>query len=354
MEKIVVFTPSLNIGGIERILLTYSKGLASNGYAVTYLTLSHKGDFDFIACDNLDYENLGVKRLRNALFALIRFFRKAKPDVILVANETTLIIYLAKILSGIKVKIITSQHNYFDLYEKVGFKLIFVPKYIYPLCFKVIAVSDGIRKMLINNFNVPPRKVVTICNPIDTAEIRTLSMEPISNVPNDYILFVGRFDKVKNILFLLDSFSVFCKEYPHFKLLLLGGGEEEKNIVDKIRALGLQDSVSILGIKPNPYPYIKNARIVVLTSLTEAFPTVLLESLLLGTTIVSTPTQGAVDILQKGKYGYISNSFLSIEEFSNLLVKAEKNPLAKDSLIDYVTDNYNLTLKVKEFETLWK
>lgn len=64
MEKIVVFTPSLNIGGIERILLTYAKGLAAKGYEVIYLTLSGQGDYEYEPVENLTYSNLGVKRLR--------------------------------------------------------------------------------------------------------------------------------------------------------------------------------------------------------------------------------------------------------------------------------------------------
>lgn len=354
MEKIIVFTPSLNIGGIERILLTYAKGLAEKGYDVTYLTISNQGDFEFKTSKNLVFENLGIKRLRQALFALIKFLRKNKPDIILCANQATMMIYIAKVLSGISSKIITSHHNYYENYLEMNFKNKFVPKFIYPRCFKTIAVSNGIRSMLINDFKINSDKIVTISNPIDILQIEEQVNEMVNNLPHEYILFVGRFDKVKNITLLIDAFKLFNQKFPDVKLLFIGGGPESGRIIDHIRQLDLQNMVEILGVKSNPFPYIKNAKIVVLSSISEAFPTVLLESLVLGTTIVSTPTPGARDILKNGKYGYISDSISDVNDFYTKLVQGYSKPLDTNILKEYALSNYNLGLKIMEVEKLWK
>jgi len=354
MEKIVVFTPSLNIGGIERILLTYAKGLAEKGYQVTYLTLSKKGDFEFQTTENLYLKNLGVSRLRQALFALIKFLKVNKPDIILCANEATFMIYIAKVLSGSKAKIITSHHNYYENYMDMSFKKTFVPKFVYPRCSKVIAVSEGIRKMLINDFKIKSNKVITISNPIDILEIQNKSIQIVNDLPNQYILFVGRFDKVKNIPFLIDAFKLFNKKFPEIKLLLIGGGSELDVIVDYIDQADLKNKIELLGIKSNPFPYIKNAKIVVLSSKSEAFPTVLLESLILGKTIVSTPTYGGIDILKDGKYGYISKSISDVNDFYEKLVQAYLNPLDTEVLINYASSNYQLTLKVNQLQKTMK
>lgn len=350
MEKIIVFTPSLNIGGIERILLTYAKGLADKGYKVTYLTLSDQGDFKLKATENLAFENLGIKRLRQALIALVKFLKKNKPDVILCANDATLMVYIAKVLSGIKTKIITSHHNYYENYLDLNFKNTFVPKFVYPCCFKVIAVSEGIRKMLLNDFHIKPNKVVTISNPIDIEQIQYQANEMVNSLPHEYILFVGRFDKVKNIPFLIDAFNLFNKKFPDVKLLLIGGGPESDMIIDYIKHSGLQNSVELLGVKSNPFPYIKNAKIVVLSSISEAFPTVLLESLVLGKTIVSTPTYGGMDILKNGKYGYISKSISDITNFYENLVQGYLKSFDPSVLEDYASSNYQLNLKVIELQ----
>lgn len=353
MEKIIVFTPSLNIGGIERILLTYAKGLAQKSYEIIYLTLSNQGDFEVKSFDNLTFENLGVSRLRQSLFALVNFFRTNKPDIILCANDATMMVYAAKILSGSSIKIITSQHNYYANYLDMGFKKTFVPKYIYPRCHKVIAVSEGIRTMLINDFNLKTNQVVTISNPIDVLQIQQQSTETISNVAKDYILFVGRFDKIKNIPLLIDAFKIFNKKFPEVKLVLIGGGEELNLIKDYIIEKELKQEIQILGVKSNPFPYIKNAKIVVLSSISEAFPTILLESLVLGVTIVSTPTPGGIDILQNGSYGYISDNLFDVHHYSEKLIQAYLKPMDSSKLVDYATLNYNLDLKIVELERLW-
>ncbi|PVH25607.1 glycosyltransferase [Sphingobacterium corticibacter] len=354
MEKITVFTPSLNIGGIERVLNTYAKGLAEKGYPVTYLTVYSKGELDIVASDNLEYQHLGTKRLRDSLFALVRYFRNNRPDIVFVANDATLIVYVAKLLSGVSFKIISSQHNYYDIYAKVGVKQTFVAKYIFPLCFKVVAVSEGIRSMLIKNFHLKADRVVKIYNPIDLSLINKYALDPVCDLPQEYLLFVGRFEKVKNIPLLLDAFSKFHQAYSNVKLLLIGGGPEEQFITSYIQELGLENAVKNLGIKSNPFPYINNAKVIVLSSISEAFPTVLLESLSLGKTIVSTPTLGAIDILKHGKYGYISASLDNPNDLFCKLANAYNTPLNQDVLKKYAESNYDLRTRVAEFERLWK
>lgn len=357
MEKIIVFTPTLNIGGIERVLLTYAKGLAAKGYDVTYLTCSGQGDFDLDQYDNVQFVNLNVIRLRKSLFALINFFRKSKPDVIFTANDATLIVFLAKLLSGTSAKLITSHHNYYENNSEVVLRQKLIIKYIYPLCHRVIAVSNGIRLMLLNKFNIPSNKVEVIYNPVDISEILRLSEEPLPLVgsPNDkYVLYVGRLSAVKNLSLLCASFKIFHQFYPDVKLLIIGDGNDKEAVEEVIDRLNLGSCIFLIGVKSNPFPYIKSAKVIVLSSTSEALPTVLLESLVLGKTIASTPTLGAKDILKNGKYGYISNSLIDANDFYQVLKKAYEIPFDSDLLYSEVMKEYNLSSKIVDFEKLWK
>lgn len=355
MEKIVIFTPTLNIGGIERVLLTYAKGLGLRGYDVIYLTSTNKADFEPESLENVKFVNLNAPRLRKSLFSLIKFFRNINPNIILTANDATLIVFFAKIISGSSAKIVTSQHNYYQNNEEVGLRQKFIIKYIYPLCYKVIAVSDGIQKMLTCNFRMDFEKVKTIYNPIDLKMILASAEEPIEEIlKDDYILFVGRLSIVKNLPFLLKSFSLFKESYSTVKLLIIGDGEDYERIVGIIEELNLKNFVYLMGSKPNPFPYIKNAKIIALSSKTEALPTILLESLALGKTIVSTPTQGALDILKNGELGYISKNFSDENDFCNVLKQAYNNPFDEKNLFSAVDQSYNLESKIVEFENLLK
>ncbi len=72
------------------------------------------------------------------------------------------------------------------------------------------------------------------------------------------------------------------------KLLLIGEDSIEESIKDKINQEGIEDRVLLKGYMDNPYPYIKDAKALVLASNAEGLPTVLIEALILGTPVVST------------------------------------------------------------------
>ena len=149
-----------------------------------------------------------------------------------------------------------------------------------------------------------------ITNPINIEEIDRLSKKLFpASFHGQYILFVGRLSVVKNILFLIHSYSLLLKKRNDVKLVIVGDGPERCLIEREIDNLKLHGNIVLTGMMANPYPFIRNAALVVLPSFSEAFPTVLLESLYLGKTIVATPTKGALDILKDGELGYLSKTF---------------------------------------------
>lgn len=352
MKRIAVFTASLNIGGIERVLLTYATGLSKKEHDVSYVTCAGNGDFQIDKSLNVKHINLGTLRLRKSIFALASFLKKHKPDIILTANDATLIVYLAKLLSRSSAKLITSQHNYYDNVEANSFRHRFIIKHIYPRCEKIIAVSKGIHDMLLNTFKIKSNKLVTLYNPLDVNYILSSAELPVEIYEN-YVLFVGRLSEVKNLPLLFKAFDIFRKTHPCVQLLIIGDGDQKDSLESLINEMGLIESVKFLGVKPNPYPYIKHARVIVLPSSSEALPTILLESMLLGKTIVSTPTSGGIDILNEGAWGYLSGSLNKSEDFAEALEVAYNNPKDGDILKEAIIANYDLDSKVEELEKLW-
>ncbi|WP_418696784.1 glycosyltransferase [Bacteroides sp.] len=339
MKKVVLFTSSLNVGGIERVFLTYAGMLADAGYDITYLVCYDSGTLLNQVPANVRLYSLGTNKLRISLLAFARFIRDNKPDVILCASTATIIVYFAVLLSRIRVKIITSHHNFLnvDVVSYIDKKVIWK---FYNQCSSVIAVSKGIYDLLIKH-RVKEEKIHLIYNPVDIKKILLLSNEYSERLPDNYILFVGRLSKVKNLPFLLSAFNNFCMHIPNVPLVIVGDGPEKEDIVGLSK--GIDGEIKFVGNVSNPYPYINKASVIVLSSLSEAFPTVLLESMALGKTIVSTPTQGALEILEKGKFGYLSKDFHDAFSFSTLLIHAYKFPLKKDVLIEgcvrYSMDN---------------
>jgi len=165
----------------------------------------------------------------------------------------------------------------------------------------LITVSRGIEDDL-TKLGIQPKTMRTIYNPFNFNDIKQQAKAyPVEE--KDYIIHVGRFDgphKRHDILI-----HAYKQSDIKEKLLLLGddnkgnGGVIKQLVID----LELQDKVIFKGFNPNPYPYIKNAKAMVLSSDYEGLPTVLIESLILKTPVISTnclsgPSEILIDKLE--------------------------------------------------------
>ena len=102
-----------------------------------------------------------------------------------------------------------------------------------------------------------------------------------------YILAIGRLTKQKNFKYLINEFSKIKKDFPTYKLLILGEGEEKKNLINLIDKLKLNDEINLIGYQKNCFNYIKYADCFVLTSLYEDPGFVLLEAAISNKIIIS-------------------------------------------------------------------
>ena len=85
---------------------------------------------------------------------------------------------------------------------------------------------------------------------------------------------------------------------------LLGEGPDREKIEKMIKNEDLQEYIKLLGVKRNPYPWIKNSKVLLLSSKSEGLPTVLIEGIILNKVVISTNClTGPKEILDNGKYG---------------------------------------------------
>ena len=349
MKKILFFTPSLHAGGIERVFLTYAEELQKRGYQVSYLIARNEV---YMVDENLDLISLHKKRLIKSIPSLIKFFKQNYVDIIITGGEVpnAIIILITKIFH-IKAKIIISHHNYF-VGEHGSILARLATKYIYNMSDAVISVSFGITELL-QSYKVKSKLIKTIHNPVNIEDINIKGDISINiSLPNDYLIFVGRLAPIKNLELLINAFAILNQSNPSLKLLIVGDGDMKIKLQENISLLQLQNDVHFCGTVPTPYSLIKSSKAVILTSYSEALPTIILESLVLGKTIVSTPTKGAMEILEYGKYGYISQSFNDAVEFAALISKAISFPI-NIMLLQERAKEFSIERKIEELEKLF-
>lgn len=134
------------------------------------------------------------------------------------------------------------------------------------------------------------------------------------------VIFLGRFSEPKNPLRLLSVIKRAVQDNPKLKVAVVGTGELEQEVVAKWEELNLQENVDLLGFQSNPLKILKDAKLMLMTSLWEGTPMCALEAMALGTPIVSTPTDGLVDLIDNGKTGFLSDEDEVLAEKINLLV----------------------------------
>lgn len=352
MKHIVFFTPSLQIGGVERVFITYAEALVKRGYEVTYLVCKKEGELIQLLPEPIHVVSLGERQLRNSILPLIRFFRKNPIDVFVTGGDMpNVVAILASKMAFSKAKVIISHHNYFNVERSTFLSKIFL-RFIYNRANSVISVSQGISKLLVSQ-GVSSKKLATIYNPVDLKAIRTLGDAEIKlALPENFLMFLGRLGEVKNLPFLLDAFMLVTSKLPSIHLVLVGEGPMKTILEDKASSMGLTEKIHFLGVLPNPFPIMRQAAAIMLPSFSEALPTIILESFAFNKTVIATPTNGALDLLENGRLGYVSNSFDDVKAFAELIVEGLTKPIPSD-LLAAKSEQFDIHQKINELEQLF-
>jgi glycosyltransferase involved in cell wall biosynthesis len=148
----------------------------------------------------------------------------------------------------------------------------------------LIAVSEGVAQDLRQELGLADANIVTIYNPFDPDAIRRLAQAEDKDIPDyPYVIHVGRFARQKRHDLLFDAWRQ--AQLPHKLVLLTAPAPELDGLISKY---GLRDRVVVAGFRPNPYPWMRRAELLVLCSDHEGMPNVLVEALICGTRVVST------------------------------------------------------------------
>lgn len=285
---------TLGTGGAERMVISLSEGLLEKGHDVSLLVIKKDIALEVpkgVSLYFLDYE----KRLLvpyNLMYAIKLKRYVADLEAKSVAFDA---IFSNLNLSNRLTHMARLQRTFYCIHEAVSISSLSkrkgLKRFFRSLRLKrilngkdIITVSDGIRKDLLDVVGVKPRSIRTIYNGVSFNRILSMSELDDSVGREPYVVHVGRLSTEKRHDILLQAFK---RSGIDCMLYIVGDGPEKKNIEDKIKQLGLQDKVKMLGNLDNPYPVIKHALLTILSSDYEGLPTVLVESFVLSTPVVS-------------------------------------------------------------------
>ena len=160
-----------------------------------------------------------------------------------------------------------------------------------------------------------------------------------------------RLSAVKGIVRAVNAFADVFKHHPDVVWYIAGDGPEREKIQKAIRENGLEERILLLGNQSNPYPYIKNADLVLNVSYHEAAPMVFFESKALGTPLFATRTSSAEELLNDREDAFIcDNSSEGIRDgFAWLMENKDMVQRARNNLLHFAASNEESLLKIREY-----
>lgn len=361
-KKVILFMPSIEGGGVEKNLFIVANYLVDKLKYLSVITASKKYKLKFNKNINLilpkfNFWEKTTRRIKYfvCFFLLILEIKKKGEIIVFCFQANIYCIILCKLFN---TRILVRSNS-----SPSGWSKNFVKKLIYKnilnLADKIMVNSLEFKKQLKNQFNL---KSKCIYNPLNINEIRKLSKVRISEKFFSgtclKIINVGRFADQKDHLTLLKAINL-LKDKIKIKLMIVGGGQNEKKIRNYIKLNNLSKIIKIKNFTENPFPLIQKADLFVLSSLYEGLPNVLLESLALKKFIISSdcPT-GPSEILDNNKGGLLfqvsnykdlANKILFFKSNKKKCIKKLKYACKRLDRFDYnknLNKYYNLLLSI--------
>ena len=310
--KFLLLINSLQGGGAERVVQTFSKYLIENNYEVIIITLYNKPiEYEFnkkikILSLDLKWDVL----LPTKLFKFRKILNDEKPDVVLsFLVKANFLNVLSKLYKNDVPTIISERSMSLFHYGSnwIGTILKKLIKYLYSKADGIIAVSEGVKQSLIQ-LGVKNERIQVIYNPQPIEIIQKKMVEKpetIVNFNKPTIVTMGRLVPSKGHTTLIKAFKLIKQEID-CQLLIIGKGPEKLNLEELSKSLNIEKDVIFLGHLENPFPILFNCDLFIFTSVYEAFGNALVEAMICGLPIISTDCQsGPREILKGGECGIL-------------------------------------------------
>jgi glycosyltransferase involved in cell wall biosynthesis len=209
--------------------------------------------------------------------------------------------------------------------------------YFYNQYTNIVTVSEFAKQVFIETFPQYENKLKVIYDINDADLVCKMADEEnpyFEDTEGIKLLTIGRLDKLKGYDIALEACKMLVQKGIKFKWYVLGVGPLRERIEDYIRENNLSEYFLLLGIKSNPYPFIKNCDFYVQTSRTEGFGLAIAEARMLNKLIVTTEFDGVYNQMKDSKNGLVVG--MNAESLCNGILKLLKDKELRESIIGYL------------------
>ena len=335
-QKIILLIDSLGAGGAQRQLTLLARLLKDQETYEPIVVCYHNSDNLKYLIDekNIPYYLIKKKYKGDIVFfiKLIIFLRQQKPKILLsYLNTANMWARLASLFVRID-KVITSERNIDLEKSKARVK---IEKLLFPLSDKVIVNAFSIKEMLCSRLSFDSEKIQVIYNAVDLDSFYSISPHLLQDKKktlglelDDFVITLpGRLQEQKNHICLIKAISELKPaSLSRIKVLFVGNETDlllKEKLVSMVTQLNLQSKIKFCDVRTDMLEIYNLSDIIVLPSLWEGLPNVILEAMACAKPVVASDIADNKNIIEHGVSGYIfdsDNSFHLAEMLEKCLV----------------------------------
>ena len=388
MKRVLIAIHTLQMGGVEKIVINLLKNIDKEKFDVTLLSIVNDGIYinEVKKIPNIKYKyffnslfkksrdntnspfNKITSKIMNIIWKYYLFMIKYFPKYLYKKNIKEKYDIEISFLEGKVAKIIANSPNHDSK------KMVWIHTDIENICRmnifkslqeeidcynkfdKIVCVSSDVKNHFIHKTGIT-ENILIQTNPINSEEIIEKSKEKIlENLKKDGLVLcaVGRLAYEKGFDRLLKIHKRLLSENIKNTVWIVGEGGERKRLEKYISANNLENTVDLIGYTSNPYKYIKNADIFVCSSRIEGLSSVVIEATILEKPIVTTMCSGMTDILGEDSENAMIVSNNTDDLYLGIKKMITDNELRRtyENNIKNISNEFNINHVIKNIENL--
>lgn len=259
---------------------------------------------------------------------LWRLLRQLRPAVLHTYNIGTIEYNATALLAGVPVRIhaehgrdsveIDGKHSKYNLLRRL----------LTPVIDAYVPVSNDLQHWLHHSIGVPASKIAMVINGVDTVAYAPVEQDGVAPRPIR-IGTVGRIDRIKNHLGLLDIFALLLERFPapqfDLRLAVVGDGPLLETLRARVAAQSWADRVELPGARADVADIMRGFDVFVLPSLSEATPVVILEAMATALPVVASRVGGVPQLVLEGRTGFLVDP-ADVEGFAGAISRYVRDP----------------------------
>jgi glycosyltransferase involved in cell wall biosynthesis len=299
VRRVLFLIPNLGGGGAQRVITTLLTKLDRSAFEPMLGLVDRSRDaFADQLPGDVRIVDLPGPRVRNALPEIVKLIWRERPHLVLsTLDHLNMALAASRPFwpGGVKCALRMTYTG-----SLVSWPNRLAMSALYRSADVLIYQSEAMAGVFRGRLMLGGTPSVVLANPVDVETVRRRAGEAGADPGYDPGAFnfiaVGRLDHSKGFDLAIDALAELGDRQA--TLTILGEGSALAELTAQVRDKGLQDRVRLLGFKANPYPFMRQADALVLSSRFEGFPNVVLEGLALGVPVVAAPVPGVPELLR--------------------------------------------------------